>query len=245
MQARRFGAAMLAAAVLGTANVATQAETVGVAVDPGLPWIGFVNIFELPTVPGQDRGAYVGGEFLGFDIARVPAAFVGASLVAGPNGIIGGGPPGDPFWWQPDGSGGYRANKVLESSVYVDEAVSGIDLSGKTVSFSGRTLSQDLPAGYAAYAWVRDFEAGYQTLRGEAIVPLAAGETFKVKLETTADGFVQYGIAIVGLNADPAALGPTQTVTIAAVPEPASVAMMLAGALAVIGVARRRRLPAI
>jgi hypothetical protein len=158
----------------------------------------------------------------------------------GPTGYYGG-PPGDPFWWQPDGSVGHVANKVLETDVYVDEGFSGIDLSGKTVSFSGRTLTQALPAGYAAYAWVRDFAPDYVYMRGQNIVPLAAGQPFTVALDASSDGIVQYGIAVVGLNADPATLDLSRTVTVSAVPEPASVAMMLAGALAVAGVARRRR----
>lgn len=236
--------AACAAATLGAAPLAARADAVDrvdVVVDPALPWIGFVNIFALPVVDGQDRGDYAGGTFLGTDIDRVPATFVPGMLVMGPNDRLAGGPPGDPFWWQPDGQGGYRANRILESNVYVDEGFGGAELSGKTVRFTGWTMGQDMPEGYAAYAWIRDFDPGYAQQRGQALVPLVAGQGFEVVMTTSVDGMVQYGFAVVGPNADPAGLLPQQTVTVSAVPEPATLALWLAGACAVFGASRRQR----
>lgn len=236
---RLIGTASLLGA-LSLTGAWAQAATVEVGVDPSLPWVGYVNIHELPTDPGQDRGAYVAGVFLGASIEFVPAAFGGSTLVLGVS-TLGGVPPGDPFWWQPDGSGGFAANKVLESNVYLDEGFTGIDLSGMTVSFSGSTLSQDLPAGYAVYAWIRDFDPGYAGLRSSSTVQLVEGQTFTVELPTSVDGVVQYGFAVVGPNADPGSVLPGQTVTIAAIPEPGTWAMLLAGGGLLAGLGRRAR----
>lgn len=230
----------LLAATLTLWAAAAQAETVAVQVDPAQPWIGFVNVFTLPVHPGDDRGAYLGGLFLEFNTAALPAGFSGAVAMLGPNTYLGGAPPGDPFWWQPDGAGGYRPNKVLESNFYVETSYTGAPLAGKTVSFSGISLTQTLAAPYAVYAFVRDLWPDNSSLRASAAVPLLGGQAFEVSLDTLPGNVVQYGFALVGPNADPNTLG-LGSVTVSAVPEPATMATMLLGALAVLGVSRRRK----
>lgn len=237
----RVLATVSAAAMLMLSAGPARSDVIDVVVDARLPWIGFVNVFAVPTAPGTDRGDYVEGLFLGTDIAKVPAVFSAGALVVGPNDRVGGAPPGDPYWWQPDGQGGYQPNKVLESNVYVDEGFSGVDLSGQTVRFSGQTLSQSLPAGYTAYAWIRDFAPGYTVQRDQVIVPLVAGLPFEALMNTSGDGVVQYGLAVFGPNADPASLVPGQVVSVTAVPEPGTSAMWLAGTLALFGLTRRTR----
>ena len=68
-----------------------------------------------------------------------------------------------------------------------------------------------------------------------------AGQSFSLTRENTALGNpVQYGFALVGPNADPTDLN-LRSITISAVPEPATPAMLLLGAVALLGWTRRQR----
>jgi hypothetical protein len=234
--------AKLALVALAACTTAAAADTVHVTVNSSLPWIGFVNVFELPAVPGTDRGAYWQSIFVETNIAALPASVAADVATLAPNAIFGGEPmAGNPDWWTPDGFGGFTPNKVMEANVYVDTGFGGGALSGNSVNFTGMTLDSSLAAPYVAYAWIRDFSLDYSLLRNEAITPLTAGQTFDLWLDTMAGGAVQYGFALVGPNADPAMLQGLGTISIGAVPEPATPAMLLLGALVVGAWVRRQR----
>jgi hypothetical protein len=125
--------------------------------------------------------------------------------------------------------------------VYVDTGFSGVPLSGNTIHFTGLTVENSLAAPYVGYAWIRDFSLDYSVLRNQVITPLVAGQAFDLSMLTLSGGAVQYGFALVGPNADPAMLAGLGTIAISAVPEPATPAMLLVGALVVGAWVRRQR----
>ncbi|GCL66153.1 PEP-CTERM sorting domain-containing protein [Pseudaquabacterium pictum] len=230
----------VALAALLACAAAAHAERVDVTVDAAMPWVGFVNLFERPA-GAADRGARVDGFFLNTDLAALPASIAGSQAMLAPNGTLGGAPRDGTDWWIADGKGGHLPNRVIEANVYVDTGFSGVALGGKTVRFSGTTLASSLAAPYVAYAFIRDFLPGYQSGYTESSVALVAGQAFELTLDTVLGHPVQYGFALVGPNADPAALGSLGSITISAVPEPATPAMLLLGAAALLGWMRRQR----
>lgn len=223
----------IALAALLACATAASAQTADVTIDAAMPWTGFLNLYERPT-GGADRGAYVEGIFLGARHDLLPAAITGNSVTLAPNSIAGGPPRDEPSWWVSDGGDGFLPNRVLEANFYVDTGFSGVVLDGKTVRFTGITLASSLAAPYVAYAFIRDFLPGYQSGYTEASVALIAGQAFEVSLDTTLGHPVQYGFALVGPNADPNALASLGSITISAVPEPATPAMLLLGAAALL-----------
>jgi len=220
---------------------AAHAETVDVTIDGAMPWVGYANVYELPT-GSADRGAYVAGFFFESPrIAELPASVNGNQVTLAPNGGLGGAPASGSSFWAADGNGVLQPNRVIESNIYVDTGFSGVVLGGKTVRFTGTTLASSLASPYMAYAFIRDFVPGYQSGFKESIVALVAGQPFEVTLGTDPGHPVQYGFALVGPNADPAGLAGLGSITISAVPEPATPALLLLGALAMLGWTRRHR----
>jgi hypothetical protein len=239
---RPHSIARLALTTLAACTTAAAAETIYVTVDSSSPWVGFANVFELPADPGTGRGAYWQGIFLDSNIAALPASVAANVATLAPNAIFGGEPmAGSPDWWTPDGLGGFTPNKVIEANVYVDTGFSGVALSGNTIHFAGLTVESSLAAPYVGYAWIRDFSLDYSVLRNQVITPLVAGQAFDLSMVTLSGGAVQYGFALVGPNADPSALPGLGTISISAVPEPATPAMLLVGALLVGAWVRRQR----
>ena len=97
-------------ALIGCALCGATARAVTISVDPSAPWLGFMNVFEIP----QNGGAYVFGQ--GWGTADLTAVFSGPVLTLGPNTI------GDPnaFWYTPSGGPGAIGNKTMDASMYVE-----------------------------------------------------------------------------------------------------------------------------
>jgi PEP-CTERM motif len=216
-----------------------------ITIDAALPWNGFINVYQLPTTAGADRGGYVFGQFLGTNLAALPASILGDTVTMAPNGTFGV-DPGDtsnPFWadwWAPDSSGGLAANKVIEANLYVDTGLGGPPLAGETVRWSGIASASSLAAPYVAYAFIREFTNGYGATPDEVSVPLVAGQAFWLEKATASTSPVQFGFAFVGPNADAQSVGRLGSITISAVPEPSTLALALLGVLGIAAWSRRR-----
>ena len=219
------GLALAAAATLLSINQAPGATTVGV--DPGAPWIGYMNVFELPA----NGGGYLYGSVWG--TADLPATFSGATLTLGPNSIDN----TDPYWYTPSGGPGAMGNKTMDANMYVETTGT---LSGLDLTFTGLVLNNTLASPYTSVAFIKDFAPDYSSFN-TVTVPLVNG-VFSISLATDADParHVQYGFETIGPDVwitDAAQYG---TVQITAVPEPTS--FVLAGlGLAALSASRRRQ----
>lgn len=197
-------------------------SSVTVTVDPGLNWIGYMNVFQLPV----GSGAYVFGSPWG--AADLQAVFDGPQLVLSPNTNTYN--PGDAFWVNPDGTGA----KWMNANMYVEDPT----LVGQTVEFVGYTLSNTFVDGYSTHAFIKvlDPGAGWATI-AEVSVPLVHGQPFALNLDVpNIPGLVpQYGFATDGANANPATVHQLGQVVV--VPEPAALVLLLSVATLV----RRRQ----
>lgn len=220
----------LCALLLGMAVHPALAVTVTVQDSTG-PWIGFMNVSELP----ENGGAFVFGS--GWGVSDLTATFDdgAGTLTLGPNTI------GDPneFWYQNTtgtaadpanpGGPGQRGNKVMEANLFVqvDDA-----FAGQTVTFEGEVLSNTYTSAHESSIFIRDFAPDFSSFN-ETIVPAAVGP-FSISLATDpgAGRHVQYGFQSVGENVWVTDVAPFGTVVIGTViPEPASALLaLLAGA---------------
>jgi hypothetical protein len=195
-------------------------ETVGVTVDPAKPWVGYMNVFELPA----NGGAYLWGS--GWALDALPAVFTGSQLKLSPNTNCYN--AADPYWVKPDGSG----NKSMNANIYVEDT----SLVGKTISFTGLTLANILVPGYASQAFIKVLDpAQGWAIVAQAYAPLVGGQPFSVNLAVanTAGLVPQYGFQTDGVVANPATVGALGFALVAPIPEPASLGLLgLLGALA-------------
>lgn len=197
-----------------------------VTVNSGSNWLGFMNVFELPS----NGGGFVFGS--GWGTADLTAKFGGHVLTLGPNTI---GDP-NPFWYVGGGGPGAQGNKTMEANMYVEQTG---PLSGQTVTFQGNVLSNTLVSPYTSVAFIKDFAPDYSS-NVTMTVPLVPGP-FSVSLATLAGAgrHVQYGFATVGPNVWITDAGPIGTVRIAAIPEPAALGLIACAAVPLINVRRR------
>ncbi len=210
--------AMFGAAICSNAQV-----TVGV--DPGASWVGFMNVFELPS----NGGGYVYGS--SWSPADLVATFSGPTLTLAPNSI------NDPssFWYTPSGGPGAQGNKIMDANMYVEETG---PLSGQLVTFTGSVLANTLVSPYTSVAFIKDFAPDYSS-SVSVTVPLTPG-VFSISLSTdgTAGRHVQYGFETIGPDVWITDAVPYGSVQITSVPEPAALALL---AVAGFGIAAFRR----
>jgi hypothetical protein len=213
-----IGCALLCAATR------VRADTT-VTVDPGATWLGFMNVFQLPS----NGGAYVFGQAWG--TADLTATFSGPVLTLGPNTI---GDP-DPFWYTPSGGPGAMGNKTMDANMYVEQTGT---LSGQNVTFTGEVLSNTLVSPYTSVAFIKDFSPDFSSVNS-ITMPLTPG-VFSITLATLpgAGRHVQYGFETIGPNVWITDVGPKGNVQVTAIPEPGVIC--LAG-IAALGLAARRR----
>ena len=215
--------AAIAAVSLFASNTHSHAATI-VGVDSGAPWLGFMNVSELPT----NGGAYVFGQPWG--VADLCATFSGTTLTLTPNSV------NDPvaFWYTPSGGPGAMGNKIMEANMYVESSLLG----GQDITFTGNVLANTLVSPYTSVAFIKDFAPDYSSFVG-ITAPLVNG-VFSITLATINDParHVQYGFQTVGPDVWITDVGPKGFVQIAPVPEPSSACLAL-GALMSLALVRR------
>jgi hypothetical protein len=219
-------AAIVATAFIGTSAMAGAAN---VGIDQSdAPWLGFMNVFELPA----NGGGFVFGS--GWGIADLTADFDdGAStLTMGPNTVN----DPDPFWYQGGGGPGQLGNKFMEANLY-QESIGG--LAGQTVTFEGTVLSNTFTDAHSAQVFIRDF-AGDFSSSVDVFADIDAAGNFSISLDTIDDAtrIVQWGIRVEGENVWSTDVAPFGTVVFGTVPTPGSLAMLGLGGLVA---ARRKR----
>ena len=201
-------------AVLGLALKGNAAITIGI--NPGDSWIGYMNVFELPS----NGGAFVFGS--GWGTADLCATFSGSVLTLTPNTI---GDP-NPFWYTPSGGPGAQGNKTMDANMYVEQTG---PLSGQMVTFTGNVLVNTLVSPYTSVAFIKDFAPDYSSSIS-ITAPLVNG-VFSLSLATVADPtrHVQYGFETIGPDVWITDVGPKGFVQITDVPEPAFLAPLALG----------------
>ena len=165
----------------------TRADTT-VSVNSGGTWIGYMNVFELPS----NGGGYDFGGVWG--TADLDATVVGTNVVLTPNTSIDRDVPNDPYWWV--GGAGGAPNKNMDASYYVQDD----SLAGQTVTFMGTCVSNNLVSPYTSVAFIKDLTTGY-AVAGSITVPLTEGAPFSISLPTTPGHHIQYGFETIGPDA--------------------------------------------
>lgn len=189
---------------------AARAQTVSYTVDPYFadptPWLGYMNVFELPA----NGGAFVFGSPWG--TADLTAVFNGPTLTLGPNTI---GDP-NPFWYTPSGGPGAQGNKIMDANMYV-EFPAGTN-NGVNITFAGVVTSNTLDPAYRAVAFIKDFDASYSSFLFTE-VPLTPGP-FSITVDTIPDPtrHVQFGFTINGPNVWVTDVAPLGNVQVKAIP---------------------------
>ena len=216
--------------MLGAAASATAAT---VSVDPGAPWLGFMNVSETPA----HGGGFVFGS--GWGTSDLVAYFTGPALTLAPNTI------GDPnlFWYTPSGGPGAVGNKIMDAKMYVE--TTGL-FSGQTLEFTGIVLANSLIGhvdlngnGWTSVAFIKDFAPDYSSSI-TVTAPLVNG-VFDISLATINDParHVQYGFETIGPDVWITDVGPYGSISVTIIPEPTSLA--LAGLGAALLLLRRRQ----
>jgi hypothetical protein len=214
--------------LLAGAACAASAQAVVVNVDPSGPaWLGYMNVFELPS----NGGGFVFGSSWGTNDLNSSFNDGAHTLTLSPNTI---GDP-NPFWYTPSGGPGASGNKIMQANLY--QQVTGT-YSGQTVTFEGTVLSNTFTSAHTAMIFIRDFAPDFSS-SVDVFIPMVAGN-FSVSLNTIADAgrHVQWGFQVQGVNVWATDTAPFGTAVIATIPAPASLGLMGLGGLAM---ARRRR----
>ncbi len=218
--------ALCATAMLGATAQAGVTVNVGVD-DSSAPWLGFMNVFNLPADGGDFQFAS------GWGVGDLNASFDdGAGTVTmSPNTI---GDP-DPYWYIGGGGPGAAGNKIMEANMYqqADDTLAGVN-----VNFSGMVDSYTFSQAHVTTVFIRDFAADFSSFTESSMVIDSAG-AFSIDLVTDAGAgrHVQWGIQVKGVNVWAGDESPFGNAVFATIPAPGSAALFGLGGL----VASRRR----
>ncbi|GAB5400809.1 MAG: hypothetical protein Aureis2KO_23940 [Aureisphaera sp.] len=164
-----------------------------VEVDASATWVGFANVFDLPS----DGGGYVFGESWGVPDLKTTIDVGAGTVTLQPNFNTYADNPTDPFWVnQTTGEG----NKIFEGNTFVEDNT----LVGSELTFNGYVQSNDLDSEYTAMAFIKVFNGDFSVLKIET-AELTAGQNFSIVYTDVApeDAVVQYGFYVSGVNANP------------------------------------------
>jgi len=220
----RMKTALLAALVAGSA---ANAAVVNVG-DSNAPWLGYMNVSELPSNGG---GSVFGSPW---GVPDLVSTFDNPNnkLTLSPNTIG----DRDPFWYIGGGGPGAAGNKIMEANLYIETTDV---LNGQTVTFEGTVLSNTFTAAHTAILFIKDFAPNFSSANVMEI-PLVPGPfSFSLATDPGAGRHVQYGFQVKGVNVwvtDTAPFGNAMIVS--GVPQPGVLALLgLSGLM----VSRRRR----
>jgi len=208
--------------------LALPVQAASVTVDSGASWLGYMNVFNLPS----NGGAFQFSS--GWGTADLNASFSGPVLTLSANTI------GDPnsYWYTPSGGPGSTGNKDMHASMYVEDGT-GL-YSGQTLTFSASVLANTFVAPYATTAFIKDFAPDYSSFNVSSVLLTSGDFSLSLATDPGAGRHVQYGFETIGPNVwvtDAAAKGNIQIVGI---PE-ASGALLTGLGLTGVLLARRRR----
>lgn len=218
----------LALGVLLAGGLRSDADITVTVGDETAPWLGFMNVFNLPA----DGGAFQFDS--GWGTPDLVSAWAGPVLTLSPNTI---GDP-DPYWYIGGGAPGSPGNKIMEANLYLEETG---PLAGQVVTFTGLVLSNTFTPAHSTKAFIKDFAPDYSSFTVSEIVLTGSGP-FSIDLPTINDPtrHVQYGFTTTGENVWITDVAPFGSIDIVgtAVPEPTVAALVLLG-VALIGIRRR------
>ncbi len=216
-----IGLAMILAASSAQAAVVSAGNS-------GSGWLGFMNVFELPS----NGGGFVFPS--GWGVADLATSFDDGAetLTLLPNSIN----DPNPFWYTPAGGPGSSGNKIMEANLYYE--TTGVYV-GQTVTFEGTVLSTSFTSAHTAIIFIKDFAPDFSSVVTTEI-PLVAG-AFSLSLNTINDParYVQWGFQVKGVNVWSTDIAPFGNAVISTrvIPQPGALAMLAVGGL----VATRRR----
>lgn len=216
------------AAFLVAAGVAASAQGAIVGVNDSTgPWLGFMNVFELPS----NGGGYVFGSPWGVPDLVTTFNNPGSTLTLSPNSVN----DTSPFWYVGGGGPGAPGNKIMEANLYIETT----DVyNGQTVVFQGNVVSNSFTSAHVASIFIRDFAPDYSSVI-QTTIPLTPGP-FSLSLDTLpgAGRHVQWGFQVRGVNVWSTDTGPFGNAVISTIPTPAGAGVLAIGGLLA---ARRRR----
>ncbi len=202
---------------LGNVVIAAAAPYKTLTVDPSQSWIGFMNVFNLPT----NGGAFVFNS--SWATSALQAAFSGTNyLMLSPDTNVW--ETTDTFWVQADG---HTPNKIMDASMYVQND----NLTNTNLVFLGTCLTNTLTTqpepltgvSYTSRAFIKTFDGSFNSL-GTVFSPgLTAGQPFAINLGTGGATHVQYGFETIGPDANPATAASLGDVVLAAQSPPVAV----------------------
>ena len=184
-----------------------------VTIDVGAAWNGYMNVFDNisdPT-PNCGGGFCFGNPWTISDLKTVIGAStitIQANYNTYANAV--GGNDADRDYWTNSSDGGVTAgplgNKLMEASTYVEP---GASFNGQDLTFTGEVISNTIN-NYNATFFIKalDPNNGYQdALGGTKNIILPSSGVFSITAtgaELAPGLIIQYGFAVVGLNANPA-----------------------------------------
>lgn len=236
MKSRKLRFLALAMFVAGSLAM-SPAVAIDVTIDSGTMTNGFMNVFDLPA----NGGGYQFSS--GWGVGDLNATYSSPSTVVfTPNTI---GDP-NPYWYTPSGGPGATGNKIMEANLYAQNSGG---LAGQTVNFAGNVTAFTLLTGtnpnvnYSFKAFIRDFAPDFSTVVEQSF-PITTTGAFAISLTAINDParHVQWGLQMTGPNVWATDVASKGSVTVSAVPEPSSMALVaMAGALVAVGTRRRVR----
>ncbi len=190
---------------------------VTVSIDGSAPWLGYMNVFNLPTDGGTFGAFQFGGAW---GVADLTSSFAESILTLGPNTIN----DPAPYWYTPSGGPGSTGNKTMDANLYVETTGT---FTGQNLTFTGLVLQNTLVSPYTSVAFIKDFTSDYSSFT--MVTLSASGDPTH---------HVQYGFETVGPNVWATDVGPKGLVRLTAVPEPSTAALVILG---IMGLALRNR----
>ncbi len=216
-------------ALCAAALLSTTAHAANVTVlDSTGPWLGYMNVFELPA----NGGGFVFGSGWGTSDLVTTFDDGAGTMTFSPNTI---GDP-DPFWYQGGGGPGALGNKVMEANLYLQ--VDDDSLAGQMVTFDGMINSNSFTFAHDATIFIRDFAPDFSSFTETSISAVAGAFSISLNTDAGLGRHIQYGFQVRGENVWVTDTSPFGNMVVSTIPAPASMALLGMGGMMM---ARRRR----